>query len=118
MMKRIALALAAVIGLTAATAASAGSMSPQELHRVATLRHISKVVVVDTGAISDPRWIYSRRAMTSKFPLTPLQVAIASNPVLMAQIRATMWSFDLKSAYSIYIGDDGRVVIYLGEPPT
>ena len=116
-MKKLALTVA-VLGLLGAAPALAGGESAAELAQVAKLRNISKVVLVDTGQISNPRWIFSRRAMESKVPLTPLQVAIASNGRLMAHIRATAWSFDLKSVYSIHMGADGKVVIYLGEPPT
>jgi hypothetical protein len=114
-MRKLALTIA-VLGLLGAHPAAAGGMSAQELHQVATLRNISRVVIVDS-ATSD-RWIYSRRAMTSHFPLSPLQLAIGGNARLMAAIRASAWSFDLKSVYSIYLGADGEVVIYIGEPPT
>jgi hypothetical protein len=113
MMKK--LILAAAVGLTLAASAPATAMTAAELHQIATLRYISSLVIIDTAS---SRTAASRRAMTSHLPLTPLQLAIASNPQLMASIRANAWSFDLKSVYSAYVGRDGKVVIYLGEPPT
>jgi hypothetical protein len=112
------LALATVlVALTAAAPASAGGASTAELHQVATLRNITRVVLIDT-AVNTDRWIFSKRAMQGKQPLTPLQIAIASNPRLMAHIRATAWSFDLKSVYAIDMNPAGEVFIYLGEPPS
>ncbi|CAN5170071.1 hypothetical protein BH10PSE9_BH10PSE9_13740 [soil metagenome] len=114
--KKLGLA-AALIVLTAAPPASAGGVSAAELRQVATLRNITRVVLVDT-AVTNDRWVFSKRAMQGKQPLTPLQVAIAGNSRLMAHIRATAWSFDLKSVYAVETNPAGEVFIYLGEPPS
>ena len=114
-MKKLALTIA-VLGLLGAVPAMAGGPSADEVRRVATFRAVHKVVIVDTA--TNERFIWSKRAMTARQPLTPLQVAIWNNPVLMAHIRANIWTFDLKSVFAVHIGSDGVVVIYQGEPPS
>jgi hypothetical protein len=114
-MRKLALA-AVLVALTAEAPAFAGDTSAAELRQVAMLRNITRVVLIDT-AVGNDRWIFSKRAMQGKQPLTPLQVAIVSNPRLMAYIRATAWSFDLKSVYAVDTRPGGEVFIYLGTPP-
>jgi hypothetical protein len=114
-MKRLALTIA-MLGLLGAMPAFAGGPNASEIQRVATFRAIDKVVIVDTA--TNDRFIWSKRAMTARQPLTALQMAIWNNRVLMAHIRANVWTFDLKSVYAVHLGSDGVVVIYLGEPPS
>jgi hypothetical protein len=114
-MKKLALTIA-MLGLLGAAPALAGEPSAAEIQRVASFRAIYKVVIVDTA--TNDRFIYSKRAMTARQPLTPLQMAIWNNRVLLAHIRANVWIFDLKSVYAVHLGSDGVVVIYLGEPPS
>ena len=116
-MKRIAWVLA-VAGwcVLAGLPAYAGSNNLAAIRSIQSLRFVDSVNVVDVAARGHDRWIFSKRAMHSNAPYTPLQVAIVSNPHLMAVIQATVWSFDLKSVYAAQV-EGSHVTIYLGDPP-
>ena len=114
-MKRLVAMLAVVGGcLMAAAPADAGSGNRAAIAALATLRYVDRVDVIDT-VLSD-HTVQSRRAQYNNTPLTPLQVAIISSPPLVQAIRATVWSFDLRSVYAARV-EGGTVYIYLGEPP-
>lgn len=119
-MTRLRVALAALglilgLSLLAALPAEAGSGNNRAIRDLNTLHTVDRVVVVDTGLWSD-RHIWAKRALSSAMPLTPLQVAIAGNPALIAAINRTVWSFDLKSVYSARV-EGYTVYLYMGEPP-
>jgi hypothetical protein len=113
-MIRLAAALMVVGACLTAAPAEAGSGNRAAIAAIATLRYVDRVNVIDT-VLSD-RFVYSKRAMPNNTPLTPLQVAIISNPALVDAIRVTVWSFDLRSAYAARV-EGNTVYIYLGEPP-
>jgi hypothetical protein len=115
-MKKLgAIAIAAGLAALASVPAQADTGNWAAIDAINHLRYVDSVNVIDVGSWGD-RWVYSKRAMHSNAPLTPLQVAIVSNPHLMRVIQATVWSFDLKSAYSARV-DGNHVTIYVGDPP-
>ncbi len=113
MMTKIAMLVAVL--LTFAVGAPALADNATAIRQLQSLRQVNYVNVIDTGATAD-RWVFAKRAMHSNTPLTPLQVAIVSNPVLMSAVRATTWNFDLKSIYAARI-EGYSVYLYMGSPP-
>ncbi len=99
----------------AALPALAGSGNDLAVRQLQTLHRVNRVVVVDVEAWSD-RDIWAKRALHSSTPLTPLQIAIASNRALVAAINATVRRFDLKSIYAARV-EGYTVYLYMGEPP-
>ncbi len=119
-MTRLGAALAAgglICGLCllAVLPAQAGSGNDRAIRDLGTLHTVDRLVVVDVGARHD-RWIYAKRAQTSRLPLTPLQTAILRNRALVEAINHRVWSFDLKSVYAALVQGD-TVYLYLDEPP-
>jgi hypothetical protein len=116
-MKRIALVVLAVVGWSALAGLPARADNAAAIQALQTLRSVESVNFIDVAARSD-RWIYAKRALPSHTALTPLQVAIVSNPAVVAAITNLRFrgAFDLKSVYAARV-EGARVYIYLGDPP-
>ncbi len=110
-----ALGLTLGLSLLVALPAEAGTHNVRAIRDIGTLRTVDRLVVVDVGRQHDRR-IWEKRSHYSRMPLTPLQVAIVSNPALLHAINHTVWSFDLKSVYAARV-EGYTVYLYMDEPP-
>lgn len=114
-MKRFAAIATLVVCTLAPALAMAGSGNDAAIRAIQSLRVVNFLDIIDVSN-GNPH-IESMRAMPSSTPLTPLQEAIVSNPVLVDAIRHRHWSpFDLKSVYAAKV-EGYSVYIYMGDPP-